>query len=91
VFDIRASCLVEVKSAGRNASEKLTDLLHLKTWAMLRHEVPVGGGVLIVNHQYDRPADQRSASVRSHNLRGVPGPSGDSTANPAAVHMVARG
>lgn len=57
--------LVEVKSQGRNASESLVnDLLrHLRTWPELRPELPVGGGVLVVNHQQRLPPDQRSSTV----------------------------
>ena len=59
--------LVEIKSASGNASEDLVgDLLrHLATWPELRPHTPVGGGVLIVNHQHRREPFQRSAQVYS--------------------------
>jgi hypothetical protein len=57
--------LVEVKSASGNASEKLVAALetHLRTWPSLRPNDPVGGGVLVVNHQYRKEPGERSAQV----------------------------
>ena len=59
--------LIEVKSAGRNASETLVNDLqrHLQTWPELRPELPVSGGALIVNHQYRLPPADRSSAVYS--------------------------
>jgi hypothetical protein len=59
--------LIEVKSAGRKASETLLNDLrrHLQTWPELRPELPVGGGALIVNHQYRLPPADRSPAVYS--------------------------
>lgn len=57
--------LIEVKSASGNAAETLVSQLqtHLRTWPQLRPTDSVEGGVLVVNHQYRREPDQRSASV----------------------------
>jgi hypothetical protein len=57
--------LVEVKSAGGNASEKLADFLHkhLATWPGLQPDLPVGGGVLIVNHQHKMSPHERTSRV----------------------------
>jgi hypothetical protein len=59
--------LVEIKSASGNAAEALVGDLqrHLATWPELRPQEPVGGGVLIVNHQYKLEPDQRSFQVYS--------------------------
>jgi hypothetical protein len=59
--------LVEVKSASGNASEDLVGDLqrHLTTWPELGPHEPVGGGVLIVNHQHRREPFQRSQQVYS--------------------------
>lgn len=59
--------LIEVKSEGRNASESLVNDLrrHLQTWPGLRPEHPVGGGVLVVNHQHRLPPSDRSPTVFS--------------------------
>ena len=57
--------LVEVKSTSGNAPEKLVGSLerHLATWPSLRPDDPVGGGVLVVNHQHRRDPGERSAQV----------------------------
>jgi hypothetical protein len=57
--------LVEVKSASGNASEKLVADLerHLQTWPQLRSDLPIGCGVLVVNHQHRLDPDERSAAV----------------------------
>ncbi|MFI6098153.1 hypothetical protein ACIA8G_21545 [Lentzea sp. NPDC051213] len=57
--------LIEVKSAGRNASESLIfDLRkHLDTWGALRPSQPVEGGALIVNHELRVPPNQRTRQV----------------------------
>jgi hypothetical protein len=57
--------LIEVKSAGGSAGEKLVDFLrkHLETWPTLRPGLSVGGGVLIVNHQHKLPPQERTATV----------------------------
>jgi len=59
--------LVEVKSAGGSAAEKLVAALdrHLQTWPAIRSSEPVSGGVLVVNHQYKLDPDERSAAVFS--------------------------
>lgn len=59
--------LVEVKSAGGNAAEKLVVALdrHLQTWPAIRPSEPVSGGVLVVNHQHKLDPDERSAEVFS--------------------------
>lgn len=59
--------LIEVKSEGRNARESLVNDLrrHLQTWPDLRPELPVGGGVLVVNHQHRLPPSDRSPTVYS--------------------------
>jgi len=59
--------LVEVKSAGGNAGEGLVAALqrHLQTWPQLRPSEPVGGGVLIVNHQHRRGHAERTPAVYS--------------------------
>lgn len=56
------SRLVEVKAAGGSASERLVADLHrhLDTWPQLRPQQPIGGGVLVVNHQHKLPPDQRT-------------------------------
>ncbi|MEV0453800.1 hypothetical protein [Catellatospora methionotrophica] len=59
--DGRPGVLVEVKAAGRAAQEHLLGHLarHLVTWPQLRPQVPVDGGVLVVNHhQKAIPADR---------------------------------
>jgi hypothetical protein len=57
--------LVEVKAASGAASEALVADLqrHLATWPELRPQQPVGGGVLIVNHQHRLEPSQRAAQV----------------------------
>jgi hypothetical protein len=57
--------LIEIKSASGNASEALVGDLqrHLATWPELRPQEPVGGGVLIVNHQHKLVPCQRSPQV----------------------------
>lgn len=57
--------LVEVKSAGGNASEKLADFLrkHLETWPSLRPDLPVTGGTLIVNHQHKTEPQERTKHI----------------------------
>jgi hypothetical protein len=59
--------LVEVKSAGGNAAEKLVAALdrHLQTWPAMRPSEPVSGGVLVVNHQHKLDPAERSAEVFS--------------------------
>lgn len=65
VFDGRRRRLVEVKSAGGSAGEKLVAALerHLQTWPQLRPQEPVDGGVLVVNHQHKLDPDNRSPEV----------------------------
>ena len=60
--------LVEVKSAGGPASERLASFLqkHLGTWPNLRPDLPLDGGVLIVNHQHKLPPQERTATVYNH-------------------------
>jgi hypothetical protein len=57
--------LIEVKSAGRNASESLVLGLkkHLDTWDALCLNQPVEGGALIVNHELRLPPPQRTRQV----------------------------
>lgn len=57
--------LIEVKSASGNAREQLVGALerHLATWPSLRPDEPVGGGVLVVNHQHRKHPSDRSARV----------------------------
>jgi hypothetical protein len=57
--------LIEVKSAGGAASEKLVNALHkhLETWPRLRPGQPVGGGALVVNHQHKLDPRERSQTV----------------------------
>lgn len=66
--------LVEVKAASGNAAEALVGHLtrHLATWPELRRGEPVGGGVLVLNHQHgrgpmerDREPYRRAEFVRS--------------------------
>lgn len=59
--------LVEVKSAGGNAAEKLVAALdrHLQTWPAIRPSEPVSGGVLVVNHQHKLDPAERSSEVFS--------------------------
>jgi hypothetical protein len=59
--------LVEVKAVSGAASEALVGDLqrHLATWPELRPQEPVGGGVLIVNHQHKLEPDQRAPQVYS--------------------------
>jgi hypothetical protein len=59
--------LVEVKAASGAASEALVADLHrhLATWPELRPQQPVGGGVLIVNHQHRLEPSQRAPQVYS--------------------------
>ncbi|MDT5029378.1 MAG: hypothetical protein QOE61_5804 [Micromonosporaceae bacterium] len=60
-------CLVEVKAAGGAAQEKLVGHLqrHLDTWPQLRPDMPVTGGVLVVNHQHKLHPSERPAQVYS--------------------------
>ncbi|NRQ38090.1 hypothetical protein HII36_40615 [Nonomuraea sp. NN258] len=57
--------MVEVKSAAGNAPEKLVGALerHLATWPSLRPDVPIGAGVLVVNHQHRKDPNNRSSQV----------------------------
>ncbi|MEU8344798.1 hypothetical protein AB0C74_24115 [Spirillospora sp. NPDC048832] len=57
--------MVEVKSAAGNAPERLVGALerHLTTWPSLRPHEPVGGGVLVVNHQHRKDPHDRSPQV----------------------------
>lgn len=57
--------LVEIKSAGGNPSERLVADLerHLKTWPQFRPEEPVGGGVLVINHQHRLDPDERATDI----------------------------
>ena len=57
--------LVEVKSASGNAAEALVGHLerHIDTWPQLRPGEPVGGGVLIVNHQHKHDPNERAPEV----------------------------
>lgn len=57
--------LVEIKSVGGNAPERLTEALrrHLQTWPQLRPDQPLAGAVLIVNHQHKQPPADRSTTV----------------------------
>lgn len=59
--------LVEVKSAGGSAGERLVADLqrHLDTWPHLRPDVPISGGVLIVNHQHRQHPSERTPRVYS--------------------------
>jgi hypothetical protein len=59
--------LVEVKSASGRATEALVGQLqrHLETWPQLRPGEPVGGGVLVVNHQYRLEPHERAREVYS--------------------------
>jgi hypothetical protein len=59
--------LVEVKAASGAAAEALVGDLqrHLATWPELRPQQPVGGGVLIVNHQHRLEPSQRAPQVYS--------------------------
>jgi len=59
--------LVEVKAASGSASEALVGDLqrHLATWPELRPQEPVGGGVLIVNHQHKLEPYRRVPQVYS--------------------------
>jgi hypothetical protein len=59
--------LIEIKSTSGNAPEALVGDLrrHLATWPELRPQEPVGGGVLIVNHQHKLEPSQRSLQVYS--------------------------
>jgi hypothetical protein len=54
--------LVEVKSASGMPSERLVGDLsrHLQTWPQIRDDLPVGGGLLVVNHQMRVPPAERS-------------------------------
>jgi hypothetical protein len=59
--------LVEIRSASGSASEDFVGDLkrHLETWPQLRPSEPVGGGVLIVNHQHKLEPYERSSAVYS--------------------------
>ncbi|ADP78936.1 hypothetical protein FraEuI1c_0858 [Pseudofrankia inefficax] len=57
--------LVEVKSTSGAAPQSLAGKLttHLQKWPALRPNEPVGGGVLIVNHEHGKLPAQRSPKV----------------------------
>lgn len=57
--------LIEAKSASGSASESLVGYLerHLEAWPHLRPEEPVGGGILVVNHQHRLDPDERTQEV----------------------------
>ncbi|GGM23016.1 hypothetical protein GCM10007977_025260 [Dactylosporangium sucinum] len=57
--------LVEIKAVGGAAQESLVGHLqrHLDTWPQLRPDLPVTGGVLVVNHQHKLPPAERPAQV----------------------------
>jgi hypothetical protein len=57
--------LVEVKSVSGSASQTLAGKLttHLLKWPVLRPTEPVGGGALIVNHEYGKLPTERSPKV----------------------------
>jgi hypothetical protein len=57
--------LIEVKSPSGNAKEELVGDLqrHLNTWPALKPDQPIGGGVLVVNHQRKKPPHQREPEV----------------------------
>ncbi|MGH3633243.1 MAG: hypothetical protein ACRDTS_03920 [Mycobacterium sp.] len=59
--------LIEIKSASGRASEALIGDLkrHLETWPQLRPGEPVGGGVLIVNHQHKLEPYERVCDIYS--------------------------
>jgi hypothetical protein len=59
--------LIEVKAASGAAQESLVGHLqrHLDTWPQLRPDEPVGGGVLLVNHQHRLHPAERTARVYS--------------------------
>lgn len=65
--------LVEVKSASGRAGESLVGELerHLKVWPYLRPEQPVGGGVLVVNHQHRLDPHERTAEVYARSEFGA--------------------
>ena len=54
-----------MKSASGRASESLVGDLerHLKAWLHVRPDLPVGGGVLVVNHQHRLDPHERTADV----------------------------
>jgi len=57
--------LVEVKSCGGPAAERLVDALlrHCQTWPQLRPDQPLTGAALIVNHQHKQPPADRPMAV----------------------------
>jgi hypothetical protein len=57
--------LVEVKSASGSAAESLVGDLerHVKAWPHVRPDLPVGGGVLVVNHQHRLDPHERTEDV----------------------------
>ena len=59
----RQRLLVEVKSASGMPSERLVGDLsrHLQTWPEIRDDLPVGGGLLVVNHQMRVPPAELAA------------------------------
>lgn len=61
------SILIEVKSATRNAAEKLAEAptRHLATWPQLRPDIAVSGVVLVLNHQTKTHPLDRSAAPYS--------------------------
>lgn len=62
--------LVEAKSTGGNAPEKLVEALHrhLTTWPQIKPDEPLDGGVLIVNHQHKLPPSDRDREVYQRQL-----------------------
>lgn len=59
--------LVEVKGVSGPAQESMVGNLqrHLGTWPQLRPDLPVNGGVLVVNHHHKLPPSERPAQVYS--------------------------
>jgi hypothetical protein len=57
--------LVEIKGSGGPAREDLVSYLvrHLQTWPELRPDLPVDGGVLVVNHQHKVHPTERTEHV----------------------------
>lgn len=57
--------LIEVKSAGGNANERLADALrkHLRTWPQMNPKAPAHGAALVVNHQHKLPPSDRTRTV----------------------------
>jgi hypothetical protein len=65
VADENERRLIEVKSASGSAGETFVGQLerHLRTWPQLRPEDPVGGGILVVNHQHRLEPSERGSAV----------------------------